>query len=199
MSASESLDARFLRALSHPLRLHIMDLLTDQGALSPVQVARQTGRPLTTVSHHMRMLRDLGFVALVGTAQRRGAVEHFYKARWDAIMSDAQWEQLPVALRRSITGQTLARIGIEASRAAATGGFDAPGAHVDRVPLRLDAEGRVELSQALSALVVEAQAISRRSADREGSGESDDRAPSVLAILHFSVDRDDADVGAVSG
>jgi DNA-binding transcriptional ArsR family regulator len=69
------------RAVSHPLRREILDALAD-GAMSPNQLAKKLGQPLTNVAYHVRQLAELGAVALVDSRPVRGALEHFYRRAW---------------------------------------------------------------------------------------------------------------------
>src|SRR5689334_4699275 len=69
------LDQSLIRALAHPLRWRIVEILVERGEGSPVQLARELDQPLATVSHHVRVLRDTGSIALTRTEPRRGAVE----------------------------------------------------------------------------------------------------------------------------
>lgn len=81
--ATEQLVAVFgsyAKALAHPLRGQILTLL-EAGRRSPSEIAETLGRPLGAVSYHVRYLRGLDLIRLVGTEPRRGAVEHFYEAR----------------------------------------------------------------------------------------------------------------------
>lgn len=69
------------KAVAHPLRARILAGLAGE-ARSPNELAAEFDEPLGNVSYHVVVLRDLGMVELVDTAPRRGAVEHFYRARW---------------------------------------------------------------------------------------------------------------------
>lgn len=69
------------KAVAHPLRAAILGALAGE-ALSPNVLARRLDEPLGNVSYHVTVLRDLGAIELVDTAPRRGAIEHFYQARW---------------------------------------------------------------------------------------------------------------------
>jgi DNA-binding transcriptional ArsR family regulator len=79
MSASQPLDESLIKAVAHPLRWRMLEVLTERGEASPVQLARALDQPLATVSHHMRVLRDTRCVQLTRTEPRRGAVEHYYE------------------------------------------------------------------------------------------------------------------------
>lgn len=177
------LDPRIARALSHPLRRSVLGLLMELPEASPNQIAARLEVPLSTVSYHVHVLRDLECIELVRTVPRRGAVEHFYRATLEPYLDDAQWESLPVAVRRQLTGQTLGELMREMGAAARAGGFDPPGAHIDRIPLRLDSAGWTELSRLLIATLREAACIQERSNTR---GEPvEETRPSQLGIVHF--------------
>jgi len=189
MTLPDEFDGALLKALGHPLRLRIVEAITERGEASPVALAREFQQPLATVSHHTRVLRDLGWIELVRTQPRRGAVEHFYRATTRPFISDGEWAQLPVAMRRGLARQTLRRVFAEASQAGGAGGFDDPGTHLDRMPLELDARGWRELSEALTAVLKRADLIQRRSDARRmrAAGADGSVTTSELAILHFRI------------
>ncbi|MFH8633076.1 helix-turn-helix domain-containing protein [Streptomyces lydicus] len=56
------MDARSLRALAHPLRMRILDLLTLDGPDTATGLARRLGENTGTVSWHLRHLADHGFI-----------------------------------------------------------------------------------------------------------------------------------------
>jgi DNA-binding transcriptional ArsR family regulator len=62
-SPSRTVDPRSLRALAHPLRMRILDLLTDQGPSTSARLAEQLGENTGTVSWHLRHLAEHGFIA----------------------------------------------------------------------------------------------------------------------------------------
>jgi hypothetical protein len=94
-----------------------------------------------------------------------------------------------VVLRRGLAWQLFRRVFTEASDAGAEGGFDPPGAAITRVLPALDERGWRELSEALSRVLEEAEAIQERSEARAGagSGAEGEVCSSELAILHFAL------------
>jgi DNA-binding transcriptional ArsR family regulator len=185
MSASHPLDESLIKALAHPLRWRLLELMTERGESSPVELARHLDLPLATVSHHMRVLRDLRCVQLSRTEQRRGAIEHYYQPLMPAFFDDEQWARVPVVLRRSIAGQIFRRIFEEAATSGEAGAFDAPTAHLDRMFVELDEPGRVEMSELLTEVLQRAQAIQERSDARRE--DRDDVRLSEVALLHFEL------------
>lgn len=186
MGSADYLDARLAKALSHPLRPQILQILTTRGEASPVQIAEELGASLGVVSYHVRILRDHGCVELVHTRPRRGAVEHYYRALLTPVIDDSQWERLPLVVRRQLADQTIGQVVRAAARAATRGGFDRPGVHVDRVPLKLDEQGWREIS-ALLTRTLDAVADIQAKSDQRARDSNGDEA-SELALLHYSVD-----------
>jgi DNA-binding transcriptional ArsR family regulator len=134
-------DPDLAKALSHPLRHRILERLSVTGEASPTQLARALDEPLGNVAYHVRILHRLGFVELVGTRQRRGALEHLYRALPHPWLDAEQWARLPTAFRRLAVARTLRDIVSDASEAGVGGGFDHPDAQIRRASLKLDQEG----------------------------------------------------------
>jgi DNA-binding transcriptional ArsR family regulator len=66
-----------------PQRLAILERMTTEppdGApgWSAVTIASALSEPLAKTSHHMRVLRDRGWLREVGQRRRRGAIQTFY-------------------------------------------------------------------------------------------------------------------------
>jgi DNA-binding transcriptional ArsR family regulator len=184
-SSSHSIDERLIKGLAHPLRWRMLELMTERGESSPVELARELNQPLATVSHHMRVLRDAQCVQLTRTEQRRGAIEHYYEAVVPAFFDDEMWERVPLVLRRSLAGQTFRRLVDEAAAAGAEGAFDAPGSHLDRLLVELDEVGWTELSELLTDVLRRAQDIQARSDERR-DGQRSVRV-SEIVMMHFEV------------
>jgi DNA-binding transcriptional ArsR family regulator len=188
MPRTDSPEVQIARVMSHPLRPRILEILKVRGEASPNEIAAEIGVPLGTLSYHTRLLRDSGWIELVREVPRRGAVEHFYRAVVPSSVEHAQWENLPVALRRRLGSMTVGRLLQSAAAAVDGGAFDEPSAHVASVALELDETGWDEVSKALSKLVTEVGRIQDRSNNRRESREPDALPRSTLAVLHFQSD-----------
>jgi DNA-binding transcriptional ArsR family regulator len=66
-----------VRALGNPLRTTILGLLHERAA-SVTELAIATGRPKSTLAHHVKVLADAGLVRVVRTRQVRAIEERFY-------------------------------------------------------------------------------------------------------------------------
>ena len=175
-------DPRLVKALAHPLRVQILTVLEERTA-SPSDLAEELGAPLGNVSYHVRTLTDLGLLKLVRRRTRRGAVEHYYRARERATVSDKAWEQVPSVVRRSMVGVALEQAIESAVAAAAAGGFEAGDTSLTRHSIALDDEGVRELGEALARLHEEVTAAERRSAERIEKDGSTPRQVGVVTML----------------
>ena len=187
MDSSDALDAKVLKALGHPLRMRVLTFVTEQGEASPIEMSRAFDLPLASVSHHTRVLRDLGYLELSRTQPRRGALEHYYRATAAPFLDDEHWELLPVAARRRVASQLFRQVLRDAAAAGQSGGFDAPSAHVARMVLDLDRRGWRDLSRAVLALLKRAEAIQERSDARREADRGEPSRRSELAVLHFAL------------
>jgi DNA-binding transcriptional ArsR family regulator len=178
-------DPRYVKALAHPLRIRILAMLADRSA-SPVQLSSQLDATLGTVAYHVRTLHSLGLVELVDTRQRRGATEHYYRAREHPRFPDDAWAGLaPVAKQRMLSAM-LQQIGQYVTASAAAGGFDRAEAHMTRRSLQLDDRAFAELAAATRRWLEEAEEIGAAAGERlaqRAGNDGDDDAPAVDAGL----------------
>ena len=184
-SSGHQLDERLAKALSHPLRQRILEYLNTQGVSSPNEVATALGVRLTNLSYHVRILRELDCLELVRTEQRRGAIEHYYRATARPWLSDDEWAALPLSFRRKTLGRTVGQIFESASAAVTTGGFDAPDVHVSKVKLRLDEEAWRELGDILDGVLEGAIRLQAETVERDGA---EDHPSTQLALMLFRGD-----------
>ena len=177
-------DPRVAKALSHPLRAHVLTILNERVA-SPNQMSEELGEPLGNVSYHVKALLELQCIELVSTTPRRGAVEHFYRAIERPYFSDRDWGRLPRSLRRAISDVGLQLIWDDVADAIEAGSFEArTDRHLSRYPLVLDEQGWKELGKVLTDLFDETVRIESESASRlADSGEEGFNAK--LAVLAF--------------
>jgi DNA-binding XRE family transcriptional regulator len=77
--AHPHIDPAWMQALAHPLRVKILVRLLEDERASPVELAATLGASLGVASYHVRRLRTLGFIVLVGRTQVRGSLQHHYE------------------------------------------------------------------------------------------------------------------------
>lgn len=66
-----------VKALSHPLRTTVLQLLTERAA-SIGELSTATRRPRSTVAYHVGVLEDAGLVRVVRTRRVRAVDERYY-------------------------------------------------------------------------------------------------------------------------
>jgi predicted ArsR family transcriptional regulator len=71
LEASRTPDPRAIRALTHPVRLALLEALTLYGPLTATQAGEKIGETATTCSFHLRQLGRYGFVVDDGVPGRR--------------------------------------------------------------------------------------------------------------------------------
>jgi DNA-binding transcriptional ArsR family regulator len=182
-------DPRYVKALSHPLRVRILAILEERTA-SPVQLAEQLDASLGVVSYHVRTLERLGLIKLMRTNPVRGAVEHHYRANPRPTISRADWDAAPPVAKQAHLSSFLQQVGAYAGASAAAGGFDRPDAQFTRKVAKLDAKGFSQLAKACEQLLkkvdsIEAEAAKRIAKDSEAEGNTD----AGLVVMLFEAAR----------
>ena len=182
-------DSRYVKAMSHPLRVRILAML-DERTASPVELAGWLGASLGTVAYHVRTLERLGLVELVRETRVRGAVEHHYRSCGRPQVSDEAWQAAPAIARQVAVSASLQTIDAHARAASAAGGFDHGNAHLTRTQLTLDARGWRDLSRACMRLLDQVERIEESAKERidrnPHSGETKDIA---LVMMLFEAAR----------
>jgi len=166
---ADAVDTRVVKALGHPTRVQILNVLRDRELASPVELSAELGVALGTIGYHVRRLEQLGFIELARRTQRRGAIEHHYRARrlLDEDAADALFAS------PGGHGADALAVAREAQTALASGGFDPVLTLADRRLLTLDAAGEAELERALLRWQRALEWIARASARRlAGVGEA---------------------------
>jgi DNA-binding transcriptional ArsR family regulator len=163
-------DPRLVKALAHPLRVQILRVLQGRVA-SPSELAEELEARIGNVSYHMRVLERLELVELARTKPRRGAVEHYFRARGTLRITDKAWAQVPDIVKDAMVAATLEQITRYVHTAASIGGFEGEYAHLSRHALVLDEQGFTDLAVAMRELIDRAREIEAASATRAKKGD----------------------------
>ena len=188
-------DRKLIKALGHPLRTRILAILNEKKT-SPSDLAAELGVSVGDTSYHVKVLRDTGFIEMVETAPRRGAVEHYYRAVHRALLPPDAWKELPAGVQQTIAADTFRKLIEDAGDALQANAYSKrPGSHVSWTPMVLDEEGWQAFAALLSetlerAFDLQAEA-NERMAEANGSGSG---AISVtLGLAGFESTRDPKD------
>lgn len=182
------IDPRLAKALEHPIRIKILGILWE-GPSSPARIERQLGDvSLNLISHHIKVLKELGCIELVETVKKRGAREHIYRAVELPVVSDEEWARMEPEARHSSTIAILRLISEDLALALGSGKFeDRLDRHLTRSPLKLDEEGWSEVMGILERTLEEVLAAGTRSLERIEQG-GEPATPMTVAIMGFPTD-----------
>jgi DNA-binding transcriptional ArsR family regulator len=182
-------DPRYVKALSHPLRVRILAMLQERTA-SPSQLSEWLGATLGTTAYHVRSLHQLGLIELADETRVRGAIEHHYRAGKRPMVSEDAWAQAPPIAKQAAVGSALQMIGEYANKSAAEGGFDRAEAHLSRTSLKLDAKGWDQLNKAALKFVEQVEKIDAAAKDRaQKRPHEDELGDAQVVLLAFEAER----------
>ncbi len=191
-STLDLVDPRIAKALSHPMRARILVILNERVA-SPNEIAETIDERLPNVSYHVRALLDLGCIELVDTAQRRGAIEHYYRAVIRPFFSDRDWKRIPRSARQTISDTALEIVWADVSDAIKAGTFDSrPDRYLTHSPMVLDEQGWREMSAVMAKAFAEAEKVRSRSAGRLKQSD-EDGVPTRVVLMQFESPPSDDD------
>lgn len=158
--------------ISHPIRIEALRVLQSRTA-SPKELADELGESVNNVSYHFKYLHLEDCIEIVSTAPRRGAVEHYYRAKATPAHDGESWPELPEAIRAEISGVEVRNLFGEAVRALNAGTFDAGKSRsLNWTPMDLDDEGLRELRERQAAWAKELEQVKKEAAERLARGDS---------------------------
>jgi hypothetical protein len=185
MNNPDTIDQRLVRALAHPLRVQILEILTERVA-SPNWLSTELEAGLSHVAYHTRALDRCGCLELIETAQRRGATEHFYKATPNSFVGDRKWRKVPRSVLGGVSAPTLQTFLDKAIAALEAGTLDRRDDTIFRwMPLFLDQLGWEEVAAVMEEATNLVLAAHLRSQDRLASGSSQDAISTVIGLASF--------------
>jgi DNA-binding transcriptional ArsR family regulator len=144
-------DRRLVKAVSNPTRVDILKMLDEEGPSSPSKIARRLDHvSVNLVSHHIKVLRELGCVERVDVVKHGGRTERIYRAIKRHFFSSSEWEAMEPGDSNPITLDILRLISEDVEAALLADSFDQiRDRHLSRTPLRVDREGWAEVVQIL--------------------------------------------------
>ncbi len=185
-------ERRVAHAVIHPIRLDVLSILFERMA-SPKELAEMLQQPLATVSFHVGELKIDEAIELVKTEPRRGAVEHFYRAKSRPEISDEELKALPEATRRKLAAVILQAIVAEGLASLRHGRMDTDDdLNLIWMPMRLDAAGQREVSDLQAEMFERLDAIKADSEERQPIEGIEGPPVRIAAVMWFERGRPDA-------
>ncbi|HEX7245851.1 MAG TPA: winged helix-turn-helix domain-containing protein [Solirubrobacterales bacterium] len=168
-------DPRFVRALDHVLRQHIL-LAAVQGEVSPKELSVALDEGLSQVSYHVKVLRDDcdGMIEETRTEPRRGAIEHYYRATAKSLLPAKTWRRLKKGLRAVVGAGQANDLFNDLVDALKAGKLQGTHDHISRSLLVLDPQGERNVKaiaeRATKEVEDEQQAAAKRMQQANGDG-----------------------------
>ncbi len=178
------LDPLLIKALRHPVREHILAVLNERIA-SATEIGEELGADVSAFYHHVEELERLGCIEKVETKRRRGASEHFYRAKRALIFDDAAWARLPATLKADMTTSFLQDIFGDAVAALEASTFDArEDRHLSWTTARFSAAGWRRVASLMNGTLERLIELRDESA-RELAESGEQGIPAAVAIMAF--------------
>lgn len=105
MTRNRITDPKALRALSHPTRWTIVELLGLEETATATRCAEYSGESVASCSYHLSMLAKYGFVEQVGTAGR--------EKPWKLTRRDQSWTPHGLDPEAALAAETLSEVFID--------------------------------------------------------------------------------------
>lgn len=108
----ELTDPSTIRALTHPVRLALLEVLATEGALTATEAGELIGESPTTCSFHFRQLEKYGFAEVAATGpgrQRRWKIAQL-GMNFSDTTDDAELNIAATSLSRLVTDRAIARM-----------------------------------------------------------------------------------------
>jgi hypothetical protein len=176
--------------LSHPLRGQCWYALAER-TMSPKELADELRAPLSDVSYHVRVLRELKAIELVRTEPVRGAVAHYYHSVERPQISNQEIETMSpedvINDATRIAQMSFADLG----RSLDTGKLAERPEHAAlRYPMDLDEEGWVKVAGLFEGLMEDLYEAQAESDERRGPDTPSIRS-TALAFFFESPQREE--------
>lgn len=162
----DQIDSSLVRALSHPLRVEILQVLNEREA-SPNELMDMLEQPLGNVAYHARVLEKCGVIEEIRTAQRRGAVEHYFRAVPRSYIGHQDWRKVPRSVRSEITGASLESFVNRVVEAMQAGTIDdREDTTLNWMTMAVDEVGWVQATEVLDEALTRLQSVHEQSRQR---------------------------------
>ncbi len=183
-----TLDPHLVRALAHPLRVQILEVLNEREA-SPNELMELLEYPLGNVAYHTRVLEKCGCIELTRTERRRGAVEHYFRAKPRSYIGHQDWRKVPRSVRNEVSGASLEAFVDRAIEALEAGTIDdREDTTLSWTTMAVDQLGWSQAAEVLEEAMARLQAVHEQSRARlELSGE--EAMPIVTGVAAFEAAR----------
>lgn len=176
------IDQELIKALSHPMRVRILEELQDRVA-SPSELSREMDEGIGVIAYHANTLVKCRCLELVHTVPRRGAVEHFFRATPRSFIGHRDWRRAPRSVRGGVTDAAFASFVSKAAAAVDAGTIDSrDDTTLSWMPMTVDDRGWTEIAEIMDQALRRLMAVHAGSGERLGEAEG---IPVVVGLASF--------------
>jgi DNA-binding transcriptional ArsR family regulator len=180
----DQIDSSLVRALSHPLRVEILQVLNERDA-SPNELMDLLDQPLGNVAYHARVLEKCGCIKQVRTAQRRGAVEHYFRAVPRSYIGHQDWRKVPRSVRSEVSGASFESFLSRVADALEAGKIDdREDTTLNWMTMAVDDVGWAQAAEVLGEALTRLQGVHEQSR-RRIEMTSDDATTMIVGLAAF--------------
>jgi DNA-binding transcriptional ArsR family regulator len=135
-------------AVGHRIRVELLAALNDLGSASAIELARIVHQPLSTVTHHIGQLLEVGSIQVERTEKVRSVEQRFYSAFDPLYVNEKEMVEMEEEEREEIAGLTLQQLVAEAFSAFWAGHLTSdPQVFVSWSWFNVDARGRADIAK----------------------------------------------------
>lgn len=172
-------------SVNHEVRLDALNILYERVA-SPNEISKELHKPLATVSHHVKELFDDRVIELVKTEPRRGAVEHFYRAKRSPEVTAEEWKKMPKGVRRGIANVAMHAVVADGLASIRHKRFEVDDdMYIAWMPMRLSEQGEGEITDLQAEILERFKEIATRDKARQSEDGEKPRSVRIAATLWF--------------
>ncbi|MEX2106431.1 MAG: winged helix-turn-helix domain-containing protein [Solirubrobacterales bacterium] len=176
------IDQELVKALSHPLRVRILEALQGRVA-SPTELSKEMSESLGVIAYHANTLVECGCLELVRTQPRRGALEHFFTATPRSFIGHQDWRRTPLSVRGGVTAAAVQSFVDQAAAAVKAGTIDSrEDTTLSWMPMTVDETGWREVAEIMDKVLKLATAVHAKSAKRLGGARG---IPLIVGLAAF--------------
>jgi DNA-binding transcriptional ArsR family regulator len=177
-----AVDVKLMKALGHPVRQRILQVLSQREEASPSQIAQLIDEPLTNVGYHARVLVKCDAIELVRTEVSGSSVEHFYRPKVRAVVDEDNWRNIPENVRESLLDQTFQQIWNNVRSASRDNALRDLSTTAVWDTVELDDEAFADLSRAIGDLLDRAKALEAGARMRLDAMDPEEREESTRLV-----------------
>lgn len=125
--------------------------MLNERIASASEIAEELGADVSSFYHHVEELERLGCVERVTSKRRRGAKEHFFKAKRTVFFDDEAWRQIPATMRADLATRFIQALIDDVAIALTSGTLTRRGdEHVSWTPGDFDEAGWKEATELMA-------------------------------------------------